>query len=59
MPQDPPQIALSQPKDKSLEAFKEFINAMADHLAPSSKDREELSEQDWIEMWKAYRDQSE
>jgi hypothetical protein len=44
-------VALSLPKDKSLEAYKEWVKDIAKRL---TKTEFLLSEQEWIESWKEF-----
>jgi len=40
-------VTLSRPKDKSLEAFKAWINELATRLTGSADDDGSMSEDDW------------
>jgi putative sterol carrier protein len=44
-------LDLSLPKDKSLEAYKEWVTAIAKRL---TKTEFVLSESEWIESWKDF-----
>jgi putative sterol carrier protein len=44
-------VTLSLPKDKSLEAYKEWVTGIAKRL---TKTEFVLSESEWIESWKDF-----
>ena len=44
-------VVVSLPKDKSLEAYKEWVIDLAKRL---TKNEFVLSEQEWIENWKEF-----
>jgi len=47
-----PQLFLSRPRDRSLEAYKEWINGMVKALADKAND--DMSEKEWARDWKAF-----
>jgi hypothetical protein len=51
---DKPQLHLSKPADRSLQAFKDWMNAMGDKLMPGSPP-DDATEEEWIadhkEFW--------
>ena len=46
-------IADSRPKDKSLEAYKAWVNEIASRLITNARGIK-LTEEDWILSWKEY-----
>jgi len=50
-------ITLSHTKDRSLEAYKAWIMEIARRLT-TNKSKIELTEQEWIENWKAFLKES-
>jgi len=50
-----PQLHLSSPKDRSFEAYRDWINKMGDalKLPPDDSSVEEL-QADWKEFWESY-----
>lgn len=47
-----PKLVLGRPADRSLEAFKAFINGMVERLAPDVPD--DVTEEKWIESHKEF-----
>ena len=47
----PDEVDLARPRDKSLEAFKEWIRESARRLSGNSDGDASLSEDDWIILW--------
>jgi len=47
-----PQLHLAKPADRSLQAFKDWINALADKLVPGLPD--DISEEEWISKHKKF-----
>ncbi len=48
-------LFFSRPKDKSLEAFKAWINEMAQKLGVKQSDKKsEMTEEEWVESWKKF-----
>lgn len=43
-------LELTQPKDKSLEAYKEWMRAMAKALGG----KDNMTEQEWLTDWQAF-----
>ena len=50
----PDDIDLARPRDKSLEAFKEWIRESARRLSGNSDGDASLSEDDWIILWQDF-----
>jgi hypothetical protein len=42
----------SRPKDKSLQAYKDWIKGIVSHLFPDAE--ETMSEEKWVESWKKF-----
>jgi len=42
----------SRPKDRSLQAYKDWINGVMKRLIPDAKDT--LTEEEWVEKWKGF-----
>jgi hypothetical protein len=47
-----PQLTLSRPADKSLEAFKAFITKFVQKISPGSQS--DITEEEWIEFHKEF-----
>ena len=47
----------SRPKDKSLRAFKEWINGIVDRINPNAEDT--MTETEWEERWKKFWSKAE
>jgi len=47
----------SRPKDKSLQAYKDWINGIVSRLFPDAE--ETMSEEKWVENWKKFWAQAE
>jgi hypothetical protein len=45
-------VLLSRPKDKSLEAYKQWIKEITFHL--TGKNDDSMTEEKWIESWKEF-----
>jgi len=50
----PDEVDLARPRDKSLEAFKEWIRESARRLSGNSDGDASLSEDDWIILWQDF-----
>ena len=50
----PDDVDLARPRDKSLEAFKEWIRESAKRLSGNSDGDASLSEDDWIILWQDF-----
>ena len=50
----PDDVDLARPRDKSLEAFKEWIRESARRLSGNSDGDASLSEDDWIILWQDF-----
>lgn len=44
---DPQKVLISAPKDRSLEAYKAWINEMFAHITLGGKDSAEPTEEEW------------
>jgi len=51
-PSDKPQLSFSRPKDKSLEAFKNWIQGVVRRVNPDAEDT--MTDADWEKSWKEF-----
>ena len=52
-----PDLFFSKPKDKSLQAYKDWIMGVTLQFNPNAKDTK--SEEEWIESWKKFWSKAE
>lgn len=45
---------LTRPRDKSLEAFKEWIEAITRKIKGSSEENRSISEYEWVYLWEDF-----
>ena len=45
-------LYFGRPKDKSFEAFKEWIDDVSEHLGAEDDITDEQLRKDWVEFWK-------
>jgi len=50
---DKPGGFTARPKDRSFQAFKEFITGISDAVVPE-KNKEEFSEAKWLDIWRKF-----
>lgn len=54
---DMPEKSYSRPRDKSLQAFKDWVNGFAGRLFPGVMDS--LTEKEWDKNWKKFWSEAE
>lgn len=52
---DKKKVLLSRERDKSFEAFKDWINELFTHITGRPASDEEMTEEQWIRAYRKYR----
>jgi hypothetical protein len=52
--QQQPTLALDRPADRSLAAFKAFVNAMASQLGFEPGEADDMTDDEWTAFWQEY-----